>query len=289
MRRMTYVVLCVLVGLTFSVMAVAETPDAEEESEAAETGSKAPEKKSQAAETGSEASEAESKVTARVKQAPAEKAQANPVVVLETNYGDIKMELFRKEAPLSTANFLSYIKDGFYDDTIFHRVVKGFVLQAGGVTKDMKQKTQKDPIKNEAKNALSNKRGTISMARTNEIDSGTSHFFLNLVDNTRLDHTGEEPAKYGYAVFGKVVEGMDVVDKIAEVNVGNRARYQNVPLKHVLIEKARIAEKPKAEDTPKEGATKKAVEQKATEMKTLDKKIEKAEQEEAQEEEARDE
>jgi cyclophilin family peptidyl-prolyl cis-trans isomerase len=170
----------------------------------------------------------------------ATKSGSNPMVVFETNYGNIKIELFKDKAPISTENFLSYVRDGFYDATIFHRVAKGFVIQAGGFTQDMKEKPAKAAIKNEAANGLSNLRGTLSVARTNDINSGTTHFFVNLVDNKRLDHTGESAAQYGYAVFGKVAEGMDVVDKIAAVEVGNKGMHQNVPVKPAIITKARI-------------------------------------------------
>jgi cyclophilin family peptidyl-prolyl cis-trans isomerase len=185
-----------------------------------------------------------SETEVKAEKAPAkEKKAANPMVILETNYGKMTLELFQKEAPLSVENFLTYIRDGFYDDTIFHRVVKGFVLQAGGMAEidgKMKQKEQRDPVKNEATNGLSNKRGTLSMARTSAINSGTSHFFINLVDNTRLDHKGMAPAQYGYAVFGKVAEGMDVVDKIALVEVATKGQFQNVPAKPVVIKKAYV-------------------------------------------------
>ncbi|MGQ9602886.1 MAG: peptidylprolyl isomerase [bacterium] len=172
----------------------------------------------------------------------------NPIVVLETNYGNIAVELFKKEAPKSVDNFLRYVNEGFYDDTIFHRVVKGFVIQAGGMTKDLVQKKQHDPIENEATNGLKNKRGTLSMARTSAINSATSHFFINLVDNPRLDHTGIDPSSYGYAVFGKVIKGMDVVDAIAEVKVTNKGNYQNVPVNPVVIKKAYVLKQKKASD-----------------------------------------
>ena len=168
------------------------------------------------------------------------KPEENPMVIIETNYGNITLELFQKQAPLSVENFLSYVRDGFYDGTTFHRVVKGFVLQAGGINEEMKQKKQKAPIQNEATNGLSNKTGTLSMARTSAINSGTSHFFVNLVDNTRLDHTGMAPAQYGYAVFGKVAEGWDVVEKIANVKVTNKGQFQNVPAKPVTIKTAYV-------------------------------------------------
>jgi cyclophilin family peptidyl-prolyl cis-trans isomerase len=197
-----------------------------------------------AAQTGSgdqapKGTPAEPKATIEAKVSP--KVTANPMVVLETTYGNIKIELFKDKAPISVDNFLSYVNEGYYDSTIVHRVVKGFVLQAGGFTEDMKQKPQKPSIKNEATNGLSNLRGTLSMARTGDINSGSSHFFINLVDNMRLDHTGEEPAKYGYAVFGKVAEGMDVVDKIALVEVAAKSGYQGVPVKPVIITAAKIA------------------------------------------------
>ncbi|MFZ1946966.1 MAG: peptidylprolyl isomerase [bacterium] len=183
----------------------------------------------------------------------------NPTVVLETNYGPIKIELFKDKAPVSAENFLSYVRSGFYDGTVFHRVVKGFVIQAGGWKEDLTPKPPKPPIKNEATNGLSNLRGTLSVARTNEINSGTTHFFINLVDNKRLDHTGEAPAQYGYAVFGKVVSGMEVVDKIAQVEVTSKGGNQNVPVKPVVITKATAAgtgqaqaeTKSEAKDKPK--------------------------------------
>jgi len=199
----------------------------------------------------------DSKTSAKTeKKAVEPETSPNPMVVLQTNYGDITLELFKKEAPISVENFLRYVREGFYDNTIFHRVVKGFVLQAGGMTKDLKQKKQHEPIKNEATNGLSNKRGTISMARTSAINSATSHFFINLVDNTRLDHRGEDPASYGYAVFGKVAKGMDVVDKIANVKVTTKGRYQNVPVEPVVIKKAYVVGD-KTEDKTKQEQLKK--------------------------------
>jgi cyclophilin family peptidyl-prolyl cis-trans isomerase len=194
-----------------------------------------------------EKADSDTKVTeikAKAEKATAkEKKVTNPMVVLETNYGNMTVELFQKEAPMSVDNFLTYVRDGFYDETIFHRVVKGFVLQAGGMAEidgKMKQKQQMDAVKNEATNGLSNKRGTLSMARTSAINSGTSHFFINLVDNTRLDHHGMAAAQYGYAVFGKVAEGMDVVDEIAQVAVTTKGQFQNVPAKPVMITKAYV-------------------------------------------------
>lgn len=158
-----------------------------------------------------------------------EKGGGNPVVLIKTIKGNIKVELDKEKAPISVENFLSYVNDGFYNGTIFHRVIKNFMIQGGGITTDMKQKPTKDPIKNEAQNGLSNARGTIAMARTGVVDSATSQFFINHRDNKFLDH-GERD--FGYAVFGKVTEGMEVVDEIAGVATG----YQDVPNEPIVIE-----------------------------------------------------
>ena len=157
-------------------------------------------------------------------------------LVFETTLGNFEVELFEKEAPISAKNFQDYVDDGFFDGLIFHRVIPGFMIQGGGFEPGMKQKKTKSPIKNEATNGLKNLRGTLSMARTNVVDSATAQFFVNLVDNNFLDHTG--PANYGYAVFGKVTAGMDVIDKIAKVATTNRAGHQNVPAADVVITKA---------------------------------------------------
>ena len=164
------------------------------------------------------------------------KKMENPHVIIKTNMGDIEVELFKDKAPLTVENFLRYVNEHFYDGTIFHRVIPGFVIQAGGITSDMQQKETHEPVKNEAGNGLLNLRGTLSMARTNVVDSGTSHFFINLVDNKRLDHKDDTPAGYGYCVFGKVVKGMDVVDKIAQVKTHNVGMFRDVPEKDVIIE-----------------------------------------------------
>jgi peptidyl-prolyl cis-trans isomerase A (cyclophilin A) len=158
------------------------------------------------------------------------------MVVFETSLGKFEVELFEKEAPISSANFLSYVDDGFFDGVIFHRVIPGFMIQGGGFEPGMKQKKTNAPIKNEATNGLKNERGTLAMARTNVVDSATAQFFVNLVDNDFLDHTG--PSNYGYAVFGKVASGMDVIDQIAKVSTTNRAGHQNVPAADVTITKA---------------------------------------------------
>ena len=164
-------------------------------------------------------------------------------VTLETSMGDIALELDDEKAPKTVANFIAYAKAGHYDGTIFHRVIDGFMIQGGGFTKDMEQKKTKEPIKNEAANGLKNFRGTIAMARTMVVDSATSQFFINLVDNSFLDYRGPDPRMFGYAVFGKVVAGMDVVDKIAKVATGNAGMHQNVPVTPVVIKKATVVEK----------------------------------------------
>ena len=157
-------------------------------------------------------------------------------IVFETTLGNFEVELFEKEAPLSAANFQSYVDDGFYDGVVFHRVIPDFMIQGGGFEPGMKQKKVKAPIKNEATNGLKNSRGTLAMARTNDINSATAQFFVNLKDNGFLDHAGA--SNYGYAVFGKVIAGMDVIDKIAAVATTTRSGHQNVPAADVVITKA---------------------------------------------------
>ena len=169
---------------------------------------------------------------------------SNPVVIMATSKGVIKIELWQDKAPVTVANFLRYTDEKFYDGTIFHRVMSGFMIQGGGFTPDMKQKRGHDPIKNEASVALSNKKGTIAMARTGVVDSATAQFFINHADNGSrgLDHRDNTPAGFGYAVFGKVIEGMDVVEKIAAVATGRAAGHDDVPVKPVVIESVRRAE-----------------------------------------------
>ncbi len=163
------------------------------------------------------------------------------MVRFETSHGSFTIELFPKEAPVTVENFLRYVDDGFFDGTIFHRIVPGFVIQGGGLTAAFDNKETNPPIQNEAKNGLKNSRGSLSMARTSDINSATSQFFVNLADNAFLDHG---PRDYGYAVFGRVTEGMDVVDKIAKVKTGRRKGYQDAPLEDVIIVSAkRVAEK----------------------------------------------
>jgi cyclophilin family peptidyl-prolyl cis-trans isomerase len=157
------------------------------------------------------------------------------MVIIKTTLGDIKVKLAEDKAPLSVANFLSYVDAGHYNGTVFHRVIDGFMIQGGGFDKEMRQKTTKAPIKNEAANGLRNKRGTLAMARTMVVDSATSQFFINVKDNGFLDFRSPDPQGFGYAVFGEVVEGMDVVDKIKGVRTGFKAGMQDVPLETVEI------------------------------------------------------
>lgn len=159
------------------------------------------------------------------------------MVIFETSLGDIRIELMTEEAPVTTENFRRYVEEGFYDDTIFHRVIPGFVIQGGGHTEDMSRKPTRDPITNEADNGVKNLRGTLSMARTQDKDSATSQFFINLKDNAFLDHGSRD---FGYAVFARVADGMDVVDRIAAVETGNRGGHSDVPVEPVKIVSARL-------------------------------------------------
>jgi cyclophilin family peptidyl-prolyl cis-trans isomerase len=158
------------------------------------------------------------------------------MIRFQTTLGDFTIELFPTEAPVTVENFERYVREEFFDGLIFHRVIPGFVIQGGGLTPDMNQKSNHAPIKNEATNGLKNERGSLSMARTNDISSATSQFFINLKDNEFLDH---KPGSYGYAVFAKVVDGMDVIDQIAGVKTGRRRGHDDVPVEDVLIISAR--------------------------------------------------
>ena len=162
------------------------------------------------------------------------------MVKLTTNFGDITLELDAEKAPITVANFLQYVESGFYDDVIFHRVIDGFMIQGGGFDTSMKQKSTKAEIKNEADNGLSNDQYTVAMARTSVPDSASSQFFINVGDNNFLNHTSPTSSGWGYCVFGKVVAGMDVVDKIRLVKTGNKAGHQDVPVEPVIIEKATV-------------------------------------------------
>ena len=167
---------------------------------------------------------------------------ANPMVEMKTNQGEIVVELYADKAPKSAENFVQYVKDGFYDGTVFHRVIDGFMIQGGGFDAQMNQKATRAPIENEAKNGLRNEPGTLAMARTSDPHSATAQFFINLKPNTFLDYPSRDG--WGYAVFGKVVRGMDVVEKIGKLATGNLGMHQNVPLEPVVVESARLLETP---------------------------------------------
>ena len=167
--------------------------------------------------------------------APLQPAPGNPVVQIETSMGTITIELFKDQAPVSVANFLQYVNEGFYPGTIWHRVVPGYVIQGGGFTADLTEKPTRPPIQNEATNGLRNRRGTVGMARTRTLRSATSQFYINLADNPSLDHKGFSPDVFGYAVFGRVIDGMNVVDLIAAAKTGVKDGMEDVPLEPVLI------------------------------------------------------
>ena len=166
----------------------------------------------------------------------------NIMVEMTTSKGVITLELDAEHAPVTVANFLEYVNSGHYDGTIFHRVIPGFVIQGGGMESGMREKTTQEPIENEADNGLKNLTGTICMARTNDPHSATSQFFINLKDNSFLDHTEKTPSGWGYAVFGRVTSGMEVVEAIAAVQTGNSGHHQDVPLEDVVLEKAAASE-----------------------------------------------
>lgn len=163
-------------------------------------------------------------------------------VKLTTSLGEIIIQLNPEKAPISSANFLTYVKEGFYSNTIFHRIIPGFMAQGGGFDTDFNQKPVHDPIKNEADNGLPNKRGTIAMARTNVPDSATAQFFINYKDNAFLNYTSPTSSGWGYAVFGEVIEGMDIVDEMSKQPTGNRGGHQDVPKTNIVIEKAEVLE-----------------------------------------------
>jgi cyclophilin family peptidyl-prolyl cis-trans isomerase len=166
---------------------------------------------------------------------PLQPAPGNPVVLVETSTGPITIELFKDQAPVSVANFLQYGQEGFYAGTIWHRVVPGYVIQGGGYTPDLGEKPTRPPIQNEATNGLSNRKGTVAMARTRAARSATSQFFINLADNPGLDHHGFSPDDFGYAVFGRVIDGWDAINAIASVRTTTRDGMENVPEKPILI------------------------------------------------------
>jgi cyclophilin family peptidyl-prolyl cis-trans isomerase len=167
---------------------------------------------------------------------PAQEKTKNPLVVLDTSHGKVVVELFADKAPVTVKNFLQYVDDKFYDGTIFHRVIADFMIQGGGMEPGLEEKKTREPIKNESANGVSNERGTLAMARLPDPDTATAQFFINVKDNTRLDGSG---AKAGYAVFGRVVDGMDVVDKIRRVETATRGGHENVPVQDVVLRSAR--------------------------------------------------
>ncbi len=168
--------------------------------------------------------------------------QANPRVLLSTSHGDITVELDQEKAPITSENFLAYASSGHYDGTVFHRVIPGFMIQGGGFTEDMRQKPTNPPITNEADNGLKNNRGTVAMARTSDPHSASSQFFINLKDNGFLDHKAKTPQGWGYAVFGEVVEGMEVVDAIAQVATGTSGAHSDVPKEPVVMHRVSLVE-----------------------------------------------
>ncbi|HUI93612.1 MAG TPA: peptidylprolyl isomerase [Chitinivibrionales bacterium] len=188
---------------------------------------------------------------------------ANPKVKIETSKGDIVVELYQKSAPKTVANFLAYVKDGFYDGTIFHRVIKGFMIQGGGFTKDMQEKPTKAPVVNEADNGLKNDIGTIAMARTGDPHSATAQFFINTVNNQGLNFRSKDVDGWGYCVFGKVVSGMDVVTAIEGVPVADQGPFQAVPQTQVVITKVSAVGPAVTKKTPEKTAAKDTASQKA--------------------------
>ena len=167
------------------------------------------------------------------------------LIILHTNFGDIKLELYPTKAPETVKNFVEYVESGHYDGTIFHRVIDGFMIQGGGFDKDMKQQPTRSPIKNEANNGLKNEKGTIAMARTQDPHSATTQFFINVADNDFLNHKAETMQGWGYAVFGKVADGMDVIEKITKVKTTNHGPHENVPAEPVIIESAEVVKEDK--------------------------------------------
>ena len=172
-------------------------------------------------------------------EAPSE-GTPNPQMILDTTEGVIVIELFPDEAPISVDNIIQYVEDGFYEETIFHRVINGFMVQGGGFGQDLVKKPVRDPVPNEANNGLKNKRGTIALARTSNPHSATAQFYINLIDNDSLDHRAETEAGWGYCVFGRVVEGMNVVDRIARARTQTRGSMRDVPALPIVIERASI-------------------------------------------------
>jgi peptidyl-prolyl cis-trans isomerase B (cyclophilin B) len=167
-------------------------------------------------------------------------AEKNPVVRMSTSKGEIRIELDTEKAPLTAQNFIDYVNGGHYDGLIFHRVIPGFMIQGGGMDAQMAEKQTRAPVKNEAANGLKNSTGSIAMARTNAVDSATSQFFINVKDNEFLNHRSNSPAEFGYAVFGRVIEGMDIVHQIEQVKTGRRGHHDDVPIEAVVITSAKL-------------------------------------------------
>lgn len=168
-------------------------------------------------------------------------SEKSPVVLMSTGLGEVRIEIFAGKSPITAKNFLDYVNDKFYDGLIFHRVIAGFMIQGGGFDKDMREKSAKAPIKNEAGNGVKNDTGTLAMARTNVVDSATAQFFINVKDNDFLNHKNTSAQGFGYAVFGRVIEGMEVVHKIEKVKTGNQGMHQDVPVEPVVIQSMRVA------------------------------------------------
>ena len=227
----TGLILCLAVVFALSGLSLAEGETKEEKEQVSPAAAAAGEKKAEKVEK-----------------------ESNPLVVFETTKGKMTIELYPKEAPITVENFLTYVNEGFYVGTVFHRVIPRFVIQGGGMDADMNRKATHKPIKNEADNGLKNLRGTLSMARTNDPNSATSQFFINLVDNVALDKSATSA---GYAVFGKVIRGLDIVDAIAKVETTTKGQYRDVPAKPITVTKAYVK-------TEGEAAEKKAVEKEAS-------------------------
>jgi len=175
-----------------------------------------------------------------VSASPVALAKDNPHVLMETSMGNIELELYAGKAPITVQNFLQYVRDGFYDGTIFHRVIYDWLIQGGGYDKDLQEKETRPPIKSEAANGLNNKRGTIAMARFSDPDSADAQFFINLDNNTSFNHKGNSPRTYGYCVFGRVVKGMDVAEKISAVKTDEKGGFVNLPAEPVVIKHMKI-------------------------------------------------
>lgn len=232
--------LTLFAGLFFAGLFFAGCGGAEEPSESGGDKSAATSDSTDPAESAEETSMPDSTADENGGAAEADLDPAGPVVAMRTSLGDLRIELFPDEAPETAANFLEYVEDGFYDGTIFHRVVRGFVIQGGGFTAEMEEKETRAPIENEATNGLRNRRGTLAMARTGDPHSASSQFFVNTKDNAMLDHTGQDRRGWGYAVFGRVISGMETVDRIEASPVVSRNGHNDVPDTPVVIESATV-------------------------------------------------